>query len=173
MKRRYASNVKNQDIQLDTAQMYIALNVMNTTSGMPTHHHRPKSHTRHCTRSTSCHSHQDRYRHSRSRSQSHPRRYNSHSHHDSYRRHSSSHCRDNRHCHRSTSYCPHSSNYHSHLDTPHHRSSSHRSSSIYSWDQNRSHTCSAYKPSKQALHKSSMHPIRPQDMSHHKRNPKT
>ena len=52
-------------------------------SGMPAHHHRPKSHTRHHTRSTCCHHHQDRYRHSRSRSQSHSHRYHSHSHHDS------------------------------------------------------------------------------------------
>ena len=72
-------------------------------SGTPSHHHRPKSHTRHQTRLTSCHHHQDRYRHSRSRSQSCPHRYRSHSHHNSYQRHSRSHHRDNRHHHRSTS----------------------------------------------------------------------
>ena len=48
-------------------------------SGTPTCHHRPNSRTRHYTRSTSrCH-HRDRYRHSRSRSQSKPHRYRSHS----------------------------------------------------------------------------------------------
>ena len=65
---------------------------------------------------------------------------------------------DIRHHHRSTSWCPHSSNYCSHHDTPHHRSSSHRSSSTYSWYQSRSRSHSAYKPSKQALHKSSKTP---------------
>ena len=35
-------------------------------SGIPTHHHRPKSHTTDCTRSTSCDHHQDRYIYSRS-----------------------------------------------------------------------------------------------------------
>ena len=34
-------------------------------SGTPTHHHRPKSHTRHHIRLTSHHHHQNRYRHSR------------------------------------------------------------------------------------------------------------
>ena len=72
-------------------------------SGTPACCHRLKSHTRHCTRSPSCHHHQNRYRHSRSRSQSHPHRYYSHSHHDSYRCLSRSHHRDNRHHHRSTS----------------------------------------------------------------------
>ena len=41
-------------------------------SGTPAHHHKKKSNTRHCTRSPSRHHHQDRYRHSRSRSQSPP-----------------------------------------------------------------------------------------------------
>ena len=41
-------------------------------SGMPAHHDRLQSHTRHCTRWTSHCCHRDRYRHSRSRSQSHP-----------------------------------------------------------------------------------------------------
>ena len=98
--------------------------------GTPACHHRHKSHTRHCTRSTS--HHQDRYRCSRSRSQSHSHRHHSHSHHDSYRGHSRSHHRHHNHCHRNTSQCPHSSTYHSHHDTPHYRSSSHRSSSAYS-----------------------------------------
>ena len=44
-------------------------------SGMPAHHKRQHSNTRHCARSTSRHHHQDRYRHSRSRSQSHSCRY--------------------------------------------------------------------------------------------------
>ena len=140
--------------------------------GMPACHHRLKSHTRHCTRLTSCHHHQDRYRHSRSRSQSHPCRYCSHSHYNLYRGHSRSHIRGIRHHHRSTSQCPHSSPYHSCCDTPHLRSSSHRNSSTYSHDHSRSHSCSAYKPSKQALHKSSTCPSRPQDMSHDKRNPR-
>ena len=141
-------------------------------SGMPACHHRPKSHNRHHPRSTSCHCHQDRYRHSRSRSQCHPHRYHSHSCHDSYRRCSRSHHRDNRHHHRSPSWCPHSSNYHSHHDTPHCRLSSHRSSSTYPQDQSRSCSHSAYKPSKQSLHKSSTNTSRPQDRSHHKRNPR-
>ena len=72
-------------------------------SGTPVYHHRLKSHTRHHTRLTSHHHHRERYRHSRSRSQSHPCRYCSHSHHNSYRRYSRSHHRDNRHHHRSTS----------------------------------------------------------------------
>ena len=72
-------------------------------SGTPAHHHRQVSNTRHCTRSTSRHHHQDRYRHSRSRLQSHPHRYQSHSHHDPHRGHSRSHHRDNRCYHRSTS----------------------------------------------------------------------
>ena len=50
-------------------------------SGTPAHHHRLKSHTRYCTRLTSHHCHQDRYRNSRSWLQSHPHRYCSHSHH--------------------------------------------------------------------------------------------
>ena len=73
------------------------------------HHHRLESHTRHHSRLTSCHHHQDRYRHSRSRSQSHPCRYCSHSHHDSYRGCSRSHHRDNKNHHRSASQHPHSS----------------------------------------------------------------
>ena len=54
-------------------------------SGTPAHHHRPKSHNRHHTRSTSWHHPEDRYRCSRSRSKSHPCRYHSRSCHDSYR----------------------------------------------------------------------------------------
>ena len=101
-------------------------------SGTPACHHRLKSHKRHCTRLASHHCHQDRYRHSRSRSQSHSCRYCSHSCQDSYRGHSNSHHRDSRHHQRSTSWHPHSRTY-SYCDTPHHRSSSHRSSSTYSW----------------------------------------
>ena len=44
-------------------------------SGTPAHHHRQDSNTRHCTRLTSRECHQERYRHSRSRSQSCPHRY--------------------------------------------------------------------------------------------------
>ena len=73
-----------------------------TSSGTPACHDRPKSHTRHCTRLTSHHHHQDRYRHSRSRLQSHPPRYHSYSHHHSYGGHSRLHHRDNRCHHRST-----------------------------------------------------------------------
>ena len=141
-------------------------------SGMPTCYHRPKSHTRHFTRSTSCHHHQDRYRHSRSTSQSDPCRYHSHSFHDSYRHHSKSHHRDNRFCHRITSQCPHSGIYCSHCNTLHHRSSPHRSSSAYSQDHSRSHSCSAYKTSKKALYKSLSLPSRPQGNWHDKRNPR-
>ena len=46
--------------------------------GTPAHHHRQNSNTRHHIRSTSRHHHWDRYRHSRSRSQSQPCRYGSH-----------------------------------------------------------------------------------------------
>ena len=141
-------------------------------SGTPAHHHRPKSHTRHCIRSISHHHHQDRNRHSRPRSQSHPHRYHSHSHHDSYRGHSRSHHKDNRHHHRGTSQCPHSSTYHSHCDSPHCRLSSHRSSSAYSQDHGRSRSHSAYKPSKKTIHKSSSHPSRTPDNLHDKRNPR-
>ena len=80
-------------------------------SGTPACHHRPKSHTRCHTTSTSHHHHQDRCRHSRSRAQSLCCRYHSHSCHGSYRQHSRSHHRDNRHHHRSTSWCPHSSTF--------------------------------------------------------------
>ena len=44
-------------------------------SGTPAHHKTQHSNTRHCTRSTSRPHHQDRHRHSRPRSQSHPHRY--------------------------------------------------------------------------------------------------
>ena len=139
-------------------------------SGTLACHHRPKSHTRHHTRSTSHHCHQDRYRHSRSRSQSLSCRYCSHSHHGSYRQHSRSHPRDSRCHHRSTSQCPHSSTYHSCCDTPHHRLSSHQSSSGYSQDHSRPHSCSAYKPSKTTMLKSSSHPSRTPGNLHDKRN---
>ena len=56
--------------------------------------------------------------------------------------------------------------------TPHIEDHFHRSSSTYSQDQSRSHSHSAYKPSKQALHKFSTHPSRPQDKLHDKRNPR-
>ena len=72
-------------------------------SGTPAHHHRPDSNTSHCTRCTSGHCHQDRYRHSRLRLQSYPHRYQSHSCHDPHRGHSRSHHRDSRCHHRSTS----------------------------------------------------------------------
>ena len=52
-------------------------------SGTPVHHHRSHSQHRYPTRSTSCHHHEDRYKCSRSRSQSHHQRYHSQSHHDS------------------------------------------------------------------------------------------
>ena len=65
-------------------------------SGTPAHHHRSHSQDRHPNRSTSCHCHEDRYKHSRSRSQSHHQKYHSQSHHNSYRGHSRSHHRDSR-----------------------------------------------------------------------------
>ena len=71
-------------------------------SGTPAHHHRPKSHSSCHTRSTSCHHLEERYRCSRSRSQSHPHRYHSKCCHDSYRGCSRSHHRDNRWYHRSS-----------------------------------------------------------------------
>ena len=54
-------------------------------SGTPACHQRQNSNTKHHTRSTSRHHHQDRYRHSRSRLQSQPCRYRSCSHHTSHR----------------------------------------------------------------------------------------
>ena len=63
-------------------------------SGTPVHCHRQDSNTRHHTRSTSRHHHWDRYRHSRSGSQSQPHRYQSHSHYDPHRGCSRSHHRD-------------------------------------------------------------------------------
>ena len=74
-------------------------------SGTPVCHHRQDTSTRHCTRLTSRHQHQDGYRHSRSRSQSHFHRYQSHSHYDSHKGNSRSHQRDGKHHHRSTSQC--------------------------------------------------------------------
>ena len=71
-------------------------------SGTPAHHHRQDSNTRHCTKSTSRHHHQDRYRNSRSSLQSHPPSYHIHSHHDSHRGCSRSCYGDSRHHHRST-----------------------------------------------------------------------
>ena len=69
-------------------------------SGMPAHHKRQHSSTRHCPRSTFRHCHQGKYQNSRSRSQSHSCRYRSHSCNNSHRSHSRSHHR----CHcRSTS----------------------------------------------------------------------
>ena len=69
-------------------------------SGMPAHDKTQHSNTRHHARSTSRHCHQDRYRHSKSRSQSHYHRYQSHSHNNSHRSCSRSHHRCH---HRSTS----------------------------------------------------------------------
>ena len=142
-------------------------------SGTPAHHHRQDSNTRHCTRSTSRHHHQDRYRNSRSRSQSHPHRYCSHSHQDSHRGHSRSHHRDSRvdatigvlHM------MPSPSAYCFCHDTPHWRSSSHRSSSTHSKDCSRSQSCSAYKPSKKTLYKSSSSPSKLQK-SQDRRHPR-
>ena len=123
-------------------------------SGIPAHHHRQISNTRHHTRSTSrCHQ-WDKCRHSRSRSQSQPCRYRSHSCHDSHRGHSRSH---NRHIgchHRSTLHYCHSTHHFCH-NTPHWRSSSCRSSSTHSRDCSRSRPCTAYKPSKRTLWKTS------------------
>ena len=98
------------------------------TSSIPAHCHISQSWHRHPNRSTSSHHHEDRYKCSRSRSQSHHQRYCSQSHHNFYRGHSRSHHRDNRWHHRSNSWCPHSSTYiHClHHHTPHRRSSSHR-----------------------------------------------
>ena len=141
-------------------------------SGTPAHHHRLNSHTRHCTRSTSHHCHQDRYRHNRSRLKSCSCRYDSHSHHAPYRGYSRSHHGDSRCHHTSTPQCPYTSTYCSCCDIPHCRLSSHRSSSTYSQDQNRWQSHSASKPSKKPLPKSSMHPSRTQDKSHDKRHPR-
>ena len=124
-------------------------------SGTPACHQRQNSNTRHCTRSTSRHHHQDQYRHNRSRSQSQPHRYRSHSCHNPYRGHSRSHHRESRcHC-RSTLQCCYPSAFCYHCDTSHQRSSSSRSSSTHSRDCSRSRLCTAYKPSKKTLSKSS------------------
>ena len=117
-----------------------------TPSGTPACQHRPKSWNRNHNRSTSCHCHEDRYRHSRPRSQSHHGRYHSKSHHDSYRGCSRSYHRDDTWHHRDRSQCPHSSPYthHSCHNTAHCRSSSRRSSSAHSRDHSRSHSPSTY-----------------------------
>ena len=112
-------------------------------SGIPAHHKRHHSNTRHCTRSTSRHHHRDRHRYNRSRFQSHSHIYQSHSHNNSHRSHSRSY---HRHPHRSTSHHCHSSTYHYCCNTPHRRS--HRSSSTHSRDCSRSRTHTSYKPSK-------------------------
>ena len=122
--------------------------------GIPAHHHRKNSRTRHCTRSTSrCH-HQDRYRHSRSRLQSQPHRYRSHNHHNSHRGCSRSHNRHSGCHHRSTSHHHHSTHCFYH-DSPHQRSSSCRSSLTHSRDHRRSRPHTAYKPSTKTPSKSS------------------
>ena len=116
-------------------------------SGMPAYHKRQNSNTRHHTRSTSRHHHWDRYRHSRSRSQSHPCRYQS----------CNCSCSRSHHRHhpRSTLWPHHSSTYHYCHDTPHRRSSSCRSSSTHLRDHSRSRPHAPYKPSKKTLSKSS------------------
>ena len=141
---------------------------------MPACHHRPKSQSRHHNRSTSHHHQDNRYRCSRSRTQSHPHWYHSKSHHDSYRGHSRSHHRENRRYHRSSSWHSYSGTltHCSHCNTPHHRSSSHRSSSVYSRDHIRSCSWSAYKPVKKTSHQSSSQSRRSQGKIHTKRNPR-
>ena len=140
--------------------------------GTPAPHHRQDSNTRHHTKSTSRHHHQDRYRSSRSRSQSRPHRYWSHSHHNSHRGHSRAHHRDSRCHHRSTLWCCDPSAYCFCHDTPHQRSSSHQSSSTHSKDHSRLQSYSAYKPSKKTLYKSSSHPSRTPAKSQDRRYPR-
>ena len=144
-------------------------------SGTPAHHNRPKSCSSCHTRSTAYHHHKDRYRCSRSRSQSHSHRYHSKGHHDSYRGCLMSQHRDNRWHHRSSWWCPHSSTYthHSHCNTLHCRSSSHKSSSTYSRDCNRSHSWSAYKPTKKISHQSSSQSRRSQGKTTHQKEYKS
>ena len=138
-------------------------------SGTPAHHHKKESSSRHCTGSPCKHHHQDRYRHNRSRSQSHPHRYWSHSHHISHRSHSRSHHR----CHlRSTSQHHHFSAYHYCCDTPHCRSSSHRSTLAHSRDHSRSQLWSAYRPSKKTQYKSSSQHSRTPAKSQGRRHPR-
>ena len=141
-------------------------------SGTPAHCHRSQSWYWHLNRSTSCHHHEDSYKCSRSRSQSHHQRYHSQSHHNSYRGHSRSHHRDKRRHHRSCSCWPHSNTYthHSHHDTPYWRSFSCKSSSPYSWDCSRSCSWSAYRPAKKTLHQNSSHSRRSQGNTQTKRN---
>ena len=139
-------------------------------SGTPAHHHMKESCTRYHSRSTSrCH-HWDRYRHSRSRSQSQPHRYSSHSHQNSHRGHSRLHNRHSGCYHRSTSHCCHST-HHLCCNTPHQRSFSYRSSSTHSRDHSRSRPCTAYRPSKKTPFKPSSSSgrtaVKPQDRKHH------
>ena len=117
-------------------------------SGTPMHHKR--WHTRHCTRLTSRHHNWDRYRYSRSRSQSYSCGYWSNSCNSSCRSCSQSH---HRHPHRSTSRHHHSNTHHYHNDTPHRKSSSHRSLSTHSRGCSRSRTHMSYKPSKNTTSK--------------------
>ena len=121
-------------------------------SGMPACQKRQNSNTRHHPRSTSRHCHQDRYRHSRSRSHPNSHRYWSCSQNNSHRSHSRSHHR----CHHgNTSWHCHYSTYCYCHDTPHRRSSSHISSLTHSRDHSRSTSHTLYKPSKNTLSKSS------------------
>ena len=140
-------------------------------SGTPTCCHRLNSRTRNCTRSTSRHNHRDTHRHSRSRSQSQPQRYRSHSCQDSHSGHSRSHNRHSGCHHRSTSHCCHSTHC-LNCNTPHQKSSSHRSSLTHSRDCSRSSACTAYKPSKKTLFKSSSSSgrtaVKPQERKHHR-----
>ena len=117
-------------------------------SGTPAKHRNTSSHTRHCDRSTSHHSHQDRHichdywdRHRFSRSSSHScsHRYRSNSQSNSWQSHSRSYHRPTHHttsCHRNSSrYCHWQ-------DTPYRRSSSHQ---CFSWDHSRSRPCTSHK----------------------------
>ena len=138
-------------------------------SGMPAHHKRQHSNTRHHARSTSRHHHQDRHRHSRSRTQSHSHRYQSHSHNNSQRSHSRWHHR----CHHRSTLLHHpSSTYHYCCDTPHWRSSSHRCLTTHSRDHSRSRSWTSYKPSKNTSSKSSSccsrTTVKPQDKKQRK-----
>ena len=120
--------------------------------GTPAKHHQHKPHRSHPTRSSWRHYHEDRYRQSCSRSQSHFYRHCSSSHYDSYKA-TPGHdtgiiattpevAQDNHAPHRDYSNLSHHDTSH----WPHHRSSTHRSSSAYhSRDQSRSHSHPFYK----------------------------
>ena len=130
-------------------------------SGTHACHHRSQSQHRHPNSTTSHLHHNNRYRCSRSRSQSHPCRYHSCSHHDSHRGCSRSYNRDSSQQTTSQEYfmmptlkCLFLPFLQRH---PNRRSSSCRSSLAHAQDHSKSCSWSTYRPAKKTLHQNSLH----------------